>query len=237
MTEPKAICAVPFCEGLTLRRGRRPHHVQRERIGTWETSSGPRSPWRSRTLAGTIWARRRGTAEESDAPRSTDEAPEQSRDGPGRQGLGGGGGRGGKGARSEEERTAAHVPDSAPDPACHRSWPRTDRGYGLQSLIRDHVRPSAGARCGKAARRDLCGGRRVIAVPTATRVSHCVSKEGGPTSISPCHRNACHRNPSQLVSSIASNFYFVNPIVTATTFATISPKIRNSTCTTGSFSK
>ncbi len=79
MTEPKAICAVPFSEGLTLRRGRRPYHVQRERIGTWETSSGPRSPRRSRTLAGTERVRRRGTAEESDALRSTDEAPEQSR--------------------------------------------------------------------------------------------------------------------------------------------------------------
>ena len=43
----------------------------------------------------------RGTGEELDAPRSTDEAPEQSRDGPGRQGMGGGGGRGGKGARPE----------------------------------------------------------------------------------------------------------------------------------------
>ena len=79
MTEPKAICAVPFSEGLTLRRGRRPYHAQRERIGTWETSSGPRSPRRSRTLAGTERVRRRGPAEESDALRSTDEAPEQSR--------------------------------------------------------------------------------------------------------------------------------------------------------------
>ena len=31
-----------------------------------------------------------------------------------------------------------------------------------------HVRPEAGARCGRAARRDLCGGRRVTGVPTAT---------------------------------------------------------------------
>ena len=79
MTEPKAKCAAPLCEALTLHRGRRPHHVQRERAGTWETSSGPQSPRRSRTLAGTERARRRATAEESDALRSTDEAPEQSR--------------------------------------------------------------------------------------------------------------------------------------------------------------
>ena len=73
---------------------------------------------------------RRGTGEESDALHSTDEGLEQSRDGPGIQGVGGGGGRGGKGAWSEEERTAAHGPGSAPEEACHRSGPRTDRGYG-----------------------------------------------------------------------------------------------------------
>jgi hypothetical protein len=45
----------------TLHRGRRSHHVQRERIGTWETSFGPRTPWRPRTAIGTLWARCRGT--------------------------------------------------------------------------------------------------------------------------------------------------------------------------------
>ena len=38
---------------------------------------------------------------------------------------------------------------------------------GVQN--RDHVRPSIGARCGKAARRDLCGGAGVTRFPTATR--------------------------------------------------------------------
>ena len=33
---------------------------------------------------------------------------------------------------------------------------------------RDHVRPSIGARCGKAARRDLCGGTGVTRFPTAS---------------------------------------------------------------------
>jgi len=173
LTGLKAICAVPFCEELTLHRGRRPHHVQRERAGTWETSCGPQSPRRSRTLVGTERARRQGTDEESDAPRSTDEAPEQSRDGPGRQGVGGGGGCGGKGARSEEERPAAHAPDSAPDQVCHRSGPRTDRRLRAdkKASYGGHVRPLAGAGCGKAARPDLCGGRRAIAVPTATHNS------------------------------------------------------------------
>ena len=75
-------------------------------------------------------ARRRGTGEESDALHSSDEAPEQSRDGPGRQGVGGGGGRGAKEARSEEERIATHVPGSEPDEACHQSGSRTGRGSG-----------------------------------------------------------------------------------------------------------
>src|SRR6266513_2972713 len=35
----KATCAAPSCEVLTPCRGRRPHHVQRDRIGTWEVSS------------------------------------------------------------------------------------------------------------------------------------------------------------------------------------------------------
>ena len=38
---------------------------------------------------------------------------------------------------------------------------------GVQN--RDHVRPSIGARCGKAARRDLCGGTGVTRFPTATK--------------------------------------------------------------------
>ena len=35
-TPPKATCAAPLCEVLTPCRGQRPHHVQRDRIGTWE---------------------------------------------------------------------------------------------------------------------------------------------------------------------------------------------------------
>ena len=44
-----------------------------------------------------------------------------------------------------------------------RARPRTAGPFGCP-----HVRPEAGARCGSAARRDLCGGRRVTGVPTAT---------------------------------------------------------------------
>src|SRR5215467_11260461 len=37
-TRSKATCAAPLCEVLTPCRGQRPHHVQRDRIGTWEVS-------------------------------------------------------------------------------------------------------------------------------------------------------------------------------------------------------
>jgi hypothetical protein len=34
----KATCAAPLCEVLTPCRGLRPHHVQQDRIGSWEIS-------------------------------------------------------------------------------------------------------------------------------------------------------------------------------------------------------
>src|SRR6516165_7985156 len=34
----KATCAAPLCEVLTPCRGQRPHHVQKDRIGSWEVS-------------------------------------------------------------------------------------------------------------------------------------------------------------------------------------------------------
>src|SRR5262245_15566397 len=37
-TRSKATCAAPLCEVLSPCRGQRPHHVQRDRIGTWEIS-------------------------------------------------------------------------------------------------------------------------------------------------------------------------------------------------------
>ncbi len=47
----------PLCEGLTLSRGRRPHHAQRERVGTWEISR----------LTGRLYAR--GPHREGDEPK------------------------------------------------------------------------------------------------------------------------------------------------------------------------
>ena len=40
------------CEALSPCRGLRPHHARKDRVGTWETSSGPQSLWRSRAAAG-----------------------------------------------------------------------------------------------------------------------------------------------------------------------------------------
>ena len=37
-TRSKATCAAPLREVLTPCRGQRPHHVQRDHIGTWEIS-------------------------------------------------------------------------------------------------------------------------------------------------------------------------------------------------------
>ena len=77
----KATCAASSCEAPSPCRGLRPHHARKDRVGTWETSSGPQSLWRSRAAAG-----RRGAeaaveqARSSDEPRSTGEAPEQGRD-------------------------------------------------------------------------------------------------------------------------------------------------------------
>ena len=53
-----------------------------------------------------------------------------------------------------------HVPDGLS--------PRTGTGWAAQAPNAGRVRPSTGARCGKAARRDLRGGREVTPVPTAT---------------------------------------------------------------------
>ena len=55
-----------------------------------------------------------------------------------------------------------HVPDGLS--------PRTGTGWAAQAPNAGRVRPSTGARCGKAARRDLRGGREVTPAPTATNI-------------------------------------------------------------------
>jgi hypothetical protein len=83
-------------------------------------------------------------------------------------GIGGGDGGGtaagqGKGKlqrRSRPQRRIRHVTEAA-NPRIGAAWvPKTPKA--------DRVRPETGARCGKAASRELRGGRLTTAVPTAT---------------------------------------------------------------------
>ena len=100
LTQPKATCAAPFCEALTLCRGRRPHHARKEAVGTWETSSGPQSRWRSRAVAGTLVGNPSGNGWELDALVVPMKRPNKAV-------MSGGGGRGGKGRGRRNEGGAA----------------------------------------------------------------------------------------------------------------------------------
>ena len=108
----KATCAAPSCEALSLCRGLRPHHARKDRVGTWETSSGPQSLRRSRAAAG-----RRGAeaAAEQARGRTSLVVPAKR---PNKAAMSGGGGRGGKGARSEGWQTTGDAPGTGPDQAC-----------------------------------------------------------------------------------------------------------------------
>lgn len=93
---------------------------------------------------------------------STKEVREQSR-------RGGRGADGGKAPAQGERQVAKHTPDTAPA-ACVTGAALATRGtvWDAQSPNATMLSPERGARCGNSARRDLCGGRRAIAVPTAT---------------------------------------------------------------------
>ena len=123
---------------------------------------------------------------------STREALEQTREERGRRAWR-------EGARTGGRWATTHAPDSVPDRACH--WRRTpaDRNYrGRQALNADHARPPSGARCGKAARRDLRGGREVIPVPTATQERREYgSDHEHPSRQRPAHRDAPVEVPEQ----------------------------------------
>jgi len=65
----------------------------------------------------------------------------------------------GRGAAGGSEGGAACSGHSTGTRMPQRRCSCTDRvRAGTEGLMPDHVRPSAGARCGKAARRHLCGG-------------------------------------------------------------------------------
>src|SRR2546430_5562277 len=108
---PKATCAAPLCEVLTPCRGQRPHHVQKDRIGTWDISclaALVECLLRRRSASG-----RRGAVADDERSRevgprhSSREAGEQS--GAIRSGVGGA-----KGRDQGECRPTKHAPDSEP---------------------------------------------------------------------------------------------------------------------------
>jgi len=79
------------------------------------------------------------------------------------------------------QRRNRHVTEAA-SPRIGAAWvPNTPKA--------DHVRPEARARCGKAARRDLRGGRGAILVPTAT-INRCGAWEINSSSLTPCKQRA-----------------------------------------------
>jgi hypothetical protein len=77
------------------------------------------------------------------------------------RGTGGAGG--GQGAGQGARGGAHQEPDPAPGSPVPGARRRTAGTCGYL-----HVSPEAGARCGSAARRELCGGCRVTGIPTAT---------------------------------------------------------------------
>ena len=82
--------------------------------------------------------------------------------------VGTSGGDGGGKAADRREGEQRHTP-RAQNRNRHVTEAVNLRIVGVQN--RDHVRPSIGARCGKAARRDLCGGTGVTRFPTASGIS------------------------------------------------------------------
>src|SRR5258705_5950162 len=104
----KATCAAPLCEVLAPCRGRRPHHVQKDRIGSWDISwltTGHVPTWSASGRRGAVADDAR--TREVELRHSSCEADEQG--GAIRCGAGGakGGGRG-------EGGPARHAPGAVP---------------------------------------------------------------------------------------------------------------------------
>src|SRR6187431_351927 len=128
----KATCAAPLCEVLTPCRGLRPHHVQRDRIGSWEISG-------LTATAPPLWpaSGRRGAVADDARTRevgpchSSNEADEQSGRttcgttcrGNARSGAGGA-----KGGDQGECGPAKHVPDTEPGKRVTSAGTHTESG-------------------------------------------------------------------------------------------------------------
>ena len=183
MAASKAIFAAPPCEVPSPCRGLRPHHVHKDRVGTWETSCRPKSHLRLRSATRSRGDEAVGKGEESDGcvlpmkPRTKPMTNRRRR--VWRQG-----------GRSEEGRAATHGPDSAPGLACDRSGEPTWPTYlGFKSLTIGRVRLPTGARCGKP-HAGICGrgaeqsaplpdSRERMSIPGADAVDTAEGETGG----------------------------------------------------------
>ena len=160
---PKA-CAAPQMRGADAlpwsKTPSRATGVRRNLGGLASARSRIAAPGRARKLGGAH--ARNARAEDVGQVLSTDESREQ-----GRQ-LAGGGGGGGK-APAQGECQTAHTHRTpcrmrrVPPPR----WPHGRTAWGAQPPNAAVLIPESGARCGKAARRDRCGGRSAMSVPTA----------------------------------------------------------------------
>ena len=85
--------------------------------------------------------------------------------------IGGGDGGGTAAGRGEGELRGRSRTQRRIRPVTEAASPRIGAAWVPNPPKADRVRPETGARCGKAARRDLRGGRLATAVPTATLAS------------------------------------------------------------------
>ena len=154
--ESNATWTGPLSEAMPACRGRRADHAQKDRVGTWEIPRSARAiPLLVRIGKGEPKADDERTREVDPAVVATKLANKAERSAAEpvepRAGTKGNANQQHTG-RTQSRETVAQ---------CWRAYVK------LQIAICRHS-PEVGAVCGKAARTDLCGGRGVILVPTAT---------------------------------------------------------------------
>src|SRR3989442_14483272 len=127
---------MPLCEALSSRRGRGPHHAQKDRVGTWELScltTGHVPTWSASGRRGVVADDAR--SREVGLRHSSCEAGEQSgapccgaiRGGASRSGAGGA-----KGGDQGKCGPAKHVPDAEPGKRVTSAGPHTESRKGKE---------------------------------------------------------------------------------------------------------
>ena len=130
MGPSKATWAASLCEMPSLRRGRRPHHVRKERVGTREVSCPAKAPEPT------------GPHREGEKPKPMMHGHEKSDSAivamkpPNKDRVTGRGGGGAKGGGQGEREPMPHVPDIRAGKACHRRRSAYGRPRGPPSIIR-----------------------------------------------------------------------------------------------------